>query len=62
MTIRNTYLDALRMIGAIDPDDKQGCLEKWFPQVTDDPKLWEQRRRKLTPNLIGRQANSEIET
>jgi hypothetical protein len=50
------------MIGAIDPDDKQGRLEKWFPQVTDDPKLWEQRRRKITPNLIGRQTNSEIET
>eukprot|EP00957_Ditylum_brightwellii_P128426 9794369-Ditylum_brightwellii.AAC.1 len=40
-TIWNTYLDILRMIGAIDPDNKQGCLVKWFPQITDDPKLWD---------------------
>eukprot|EP00957_Ditylum_brightwellii_P003233 246317-Ditylum_brightwellii.AAC.1 len=53
MTIPSTCLDALHMIGAIDMDNKQGCLEKWFPQVTDDPKLWEQRRKKLTLNLIG---------
>eukprot|EP00957_Ditylum_brightwellii_P018587 1396674-Ditylum_brightwellii.AAC.1 len=51
-TIWNTYLDALRMISAIDPDNTQTRLEKWFPQITDDPTLWEQRRRELTPNLI----------
>eukprot|EP00957_Ditylum_brightwellii_P055998 4243753-Ditylum_brightwellii.AAC.1 len=41
-TIWSTYLDALHVIDAIDPDDKQGCLEEWFPQITDDQKLWEQ--------------------
>eukprot|EP00957_Ditylum_brightwellii_P018342 1381023-Ditylum_brightwellii.AAC.1 len=32
-TIRNTYIDALRMIGAIDSDDKQGRFEKWLQQI-----------------------------
>eukprot|EP00957_Ditylum_brightwellii_P073653 5596443-Ditylum_brightwellii.AAC.1 len=45
-TIWNTYLDALHMIGAIDPDNKQEGLEKWFPQITDDLKLREQWRRE----------------
>ena len=53
-TLRHTYLHALRMLGAIPQDDKEGKLETWFPQAIDDPKDWERRRRALTPNLIGR--------
>eukprot|EP00957_Ditylum_brightwellii_P210538 15365086-Ditylum_brightwellii.AAC.1 len=33
-------LAALCMIGAIESYDKQGGLEKWFPQIIEGPKLW----------------------
>eukprot|EP00957_Ditylum_brightwellii_P170598 12985445-Ditylum_brightwellii.AAC.1 len=38
------------MIGAILEDDKAGKFSGWFPQVTDDPEVWERRRKLLTPN------------
>jgi hypothetical protein len=48
------------MIGAIAEDDKTGKLSDWFPQVTDDPKDWERRRKLLTPNILGRKDRDEI--
>ena len=51
-TIRHTYLRALRLMGAISEDDKEGKFSDWFPQATKDPKDWEKCPRLLTPNLI----------
>eukprot|EP00957_Ditylum_brightwellii_P079603 6052991-Ditylum_brightwellii.AAC.1 len=38
-TMRHTYLSALRMLEAILQDDKEGKLERWFPQAIDGPKV-----------------------
>eukprot|EP00957_Ditylum_brightwellii_P109757 8371561-Ditylum_brightwellii.AAC.1 len=61
-TIRHMYLSALRLMSAISADDKQGSVATCFPQVTDDPKEWETRRKLLTPNLIGRKEKNNDQT
>eukprot|EP00957_Ditylum_brightwellii_P191991 14615849-Ditylum_brightwellii.AAC.1 len=53
-TIRHMCLSALHLMGAIPVANKQGNFAMWFPQVTNDPKEWEARRKLLMPNLIGR--------
>eukprot|EP00957_Ditylum_brightwellii_P004556 346545-Ditylum_brightwellii.AAC.1 len=43
-TIQHTYLHALhalRMMGVISTEDKEGKFATWFPQATKDPKEWE---------------------
>eukprot|EP00957_Ditylum_brightwellii_P168230 12807556-Ditylum_brightwellii.AAC.1 len=49
-------------MGAIPDDDKEGTFSDWFPQATEDPKEWGRRRRLLTPNLIGRKEQTEVQT
>eukprot|EP00957_Ditylum_brightwellii_P188079 14319022-Ditylum_brightwellii.AAC.1 len=41
-----------RMIIAIPQDDKEGKLDMWFPEVLDEPEIWEKSHKALTPNLI----------
>eukprot|EP00957_Ditylum_brightwellii_P123825 9439061-Ditylum_brightwellii.AAC.1 len=53
ITIRHSYIHALRMIGAISKKDKAGKLSDWFPQVLNDPETWERKRKLLMPNMIG---------
>eukprot|EP00957_Ditylum_brightwellii_P147159 11205493-Ditylum_brightwellii.AAC.1 len=61
-TIWHTYLRALRLMGAISEDDKEGKFSDWFPQATKDPKDEEKRWRLLTPNLIGCKELTEVQT
>eukprot|EP00957_Ditylum_brightwellii_P083471 6345440-Ditylum_brightwellii.AAC.1 len=58
-TIWHMYLHALHLMGAILPDDKQGKFDMWFPQVINDPKEWEARRKLLTPHLIGQKEKDD---
>eukprot|EP00957_Ditylum_brightwellii_P102129 7785538-Ditylum_brightwellii.AAC.1 len=37
-TIWHTYLHALRMVGVIPQEDKEGKFATWFPQAIEDPK------------------------
>eukprot|EP00957_Ditylum_brightwellii_P197262 15028804-Ditylum_brightwellii.AAC.1 len=60
MTIRHSYIHVLRMIGAISEDDKAGKLSDWFPQVMDDTKTWERRRKLLMPNKPGQKDCNKI--
>ena len=45
-TIRNTYIDALRRIKAIQSDDVCGKVQDWFPLAKNE-KEWERIREKL---------------
>eukprot|EP00957_Ditylum_brightwellii_P004902 373656-Ditylum_brightwellii.AAC.1 len=40
-TIHHSYIHALQLNGAIQEDDKARKLSDWFPQVMDDPEVWE---------------------
>eukprot|EP00957_Ditylum_brightwellii_P199120 15178070-Ditylum_brightwellii.AAC.1 len=61
-TIRHTYLRALRLMGSVLEDDKEGKFSDWFPQATKHPKDWGKHWRLLTPNLIGRKELTEEQT
>eukprot|EP00957_Ditylum_brightwellii_P067578 5130265-Ditylum_brightwellii.AAC.1 len=42
------------------PKEPPQQLSDWFPQVTDDLKDWERRRKLLTSNILGRKDRDEI--
>mgnify|MGYP003333642019 FL=1 len=47
ITIRHTYLEALKRIEILNKDDKNGKISDWFP-IAKDRTTWESTRKTLT--------------
>eukprot|EP00957_Ditylum_brightwellii_P026181 1980596-Ditylum_brightwellii.AAC.1 len=60
-TIQQMYFHALRLMGVIPMYDKQGNFAMWVPQVINNPKEWEARRKLLMPNLIGQKEKDDAQ-